>query len=141
MREKMDDFEEKLKQMTKPEIEDLKHEELIKDAIARAKDKSTVSWWWLSVPLYIIAALLMKTLFVPHATLSSGLHDIEGRSGLLSSVLFLVVPAVFALVNLSTVLNLYREAGKPGIVGFARAVWSSLVAFGLALIIIIIYLI
>jgi len=33
--------------MTKPEIQGLKHESMLADAITNAKDKSVVSWWWL----------------------------------------------------------------------------------------------
>ena len=58
----MQNFENKLIQMTKPEVSQLKHQDMLANEITKAKDKSVVSWWWLCIPLYIIATLIMKTI-------------------------------------------------------------------------------
>ncbi len=57
----MKNFEDKLFHMTKPEVSQLKHQDMLANAITKAKDKSVLSWWWLSIPLYLITTLLMKS--------------------------------------------------------------------------------
>ena len=67
-------FEEGLVQMTKPEVTKIKHQDMLADAIARSKDTSVLSWWWLSVPGYVIATLLMKSIYMPHSSYLSNVH-------------------------------------------------------------------
>ena len=69
-------FEKKLEEMAKPEIHNLKHEDILSRSIINAKDKSVVSWWWLSVPVFIILMLLMKSTFMPGTTLISNMHEL-----------------------------------------------------------------
>jgi hypothetical protein len=45
-----ENFGETLSKMQKPEISELKHEELLAGIIMKAKDKSVVSFWWLCIP-------------------------------------------------------------------------------------------
>ena len=65
---KNNSFEMKLAEMTKPEIPQLKHEDMLGNAISNAKDKSVVSLWWLSVPVFIVLMLLMKSVYMPGTT-------------------------------------------------------------------------
>ena len=92
-------FEEKLSQMTKPEVNQLRHQEMVADAISNAKDRSVVNWWWLSIPLYIIAALLMKTAFMPKTTLISNIHEFAGKEKYSSLLFFLILPAMSIIIN------------------------------------------
>jgi hypothetical protein len=96
----MQDFEKKLIQMTKPEVNDLKHEEILSEALSKAKDKSVVSWWWISIPLYIIAVLLMKSMYIPHSTFISNLHELTNNEKALTVLFFLILPIVFILINI-----------------------------------------
>ena len=61
----MDDFEKILEQMSKPEIKHLQHEELLSKIISNAKEYSVLSFWWMSIPVYVIALFIMKTFFMP----------------------------------------------------------------------------
>jgi hypothetical protein len=92
-------FENKLIQMTKPEVTPLKHQEMLSSAITKAKDKSVISWWWLSVPLYIITTLLMKSFFMPGTTLISNIYELTGREKYSSLLFFLILPIVFMITN------------------------------------------
>ena len=56
----MENFEDKLTGMTKPEVTQLKHQDMLANSISKAKDKSVLSWWWLSIPLYIISMLITE---------------------------------------------------------------------------------
>ena len=69
-------FEKKLKEMKKPEVSNLKHEDMLANAIINAKDKSAVSFWWLSIPLFITAMLMMKSIYMPGTSLISNLNDL-----------------------------------------------------------------
>ena len=85
-------FEKQLTEMEKPEIHNLKHEDILSGAIINAKDKSVVSWWWLCVPIFILLMLMMKSTFMPGTTLISNMHDLESKQKLISVAFFLVSP-------------------------------------------------
>ncbi len=123
----MEDFEKKLFEMTKPEVTNLMHQELLADAIIKTKDKSALSFWWLSVPLYIIAALLMKTLFIPGTTLISNIHELESIQKYLSLIFFLIVPVVFIVINLLSVKRIYFLSGNPDKIQFLQKVWYNVI--------------
>ncbi len=92
-------FEEKLLKMTKPEVNQLKHQDMLANAITNAKDKSVVSWWWLSIPLFIIAMLTMKSVYMPHTTLISNIHELKRQQPVTSVIFFLIVPVFLIIFN------------------------------------------
>lgn len=96
----LQNFENKLLQITKPKINQLKHQDMLENAITNAKDKSVVSWWWLCIPLYIIATLLMKTFFMSGTTLISNIHEIKSKEWYFSTLLFLIIPVIFLTINI-----------------------------------------
>jgi len=104
-------MEERLTQMTKPEVTRLKHQDMLAEAIAKAKDKSVLSWWWLVVPLYTIAALLMKTAFMPHTTFFSNFSEMESKQKYTSMLFFLVMPLAIMLINLLSIRKLCSVFG------------------------------
>jgi hypothetical protein len=58
-----------------------KHQELSSSSDAdkaekNAKDKSVVSWWWLSVPLFIILMMLLKSIYMHGTTLITNIHEL-----------------------------------------------------------------
>lgn len=135
----MKDFEDKLFQMTKPEVSQLKHQELLANTITKAKDKSVLSWWWLSIPLYLIATLLMKSFFLPSTSLTSNLHELS-RNGRYSSVLiFAVLPVVFILINLITIRKIFFLSGSPKPIDFLRLVWFNIIIIIASILILLIY--
>ncbi|HUI31950.1 MAG TPA: hypothetical protein VLX91_17200 [Candidatus Acidoferrales bacterium] len=138
--EEMQEFEERLKHMEKPMVDELKHQDVLANAIAEARNRSLVSWWWLGVSLYVLVALFMKTLFVPHETLTRNLHEFATRDGWLSILVFLILPGLSIAMNLPAMLRIYREAGKPQASGLLRIVWLNVVIVLVSIIVIFIYL-
>ena len=135
----MKNFEKKLIQMTKPEVSQLKHQEMLANAITKAKDKSVVSWWWLCIPLYIIATLLMKTFFMPGATLISNIYELTGREKYSSVLFFLILPIVFIIINFTSIRKIYLLSGSPKTISFIRAIWFNALIIILSILILIIY--
>ena len=135
----MDKFEKKIIEMSKPEISKLKHQDILTDAIIKAKDKSVLSWWWLSIPLYIIAALLMKTFFMPHTTLISNIHELTGSEKYSSLLFFLILPVVFITINFLSIRKIYFLSGNPKTIKFLKAVWFNMLLIVASILILIIY--
>jgi len=132
-------FEEKLLRMTKPEVSDLKHQDMLANAITKAKDKSVLSWWWLSIPLYIVAMLLMKSAFIPNTTLISNIHELAIKERYISILFFLVVPIVFIIVNLLSIRKIYYLSGSPKTLNFLQTNWYNVLMLILSFLILLIY--
>jgi hypothetical protein len=132
-------FEEKLLRMTKPEVSNLKHQDMLAKAITKAKDKSVLSWWWLSIPLYIIAMLLMKSAFMPNTTLISNIHELAIKERYTSILFFLVVPIVFIIVNLLSIRKIYYLSGNPKTLYFLQTIWYNVLMLVLCILILLIY--
>jgi hypothetical protein len=137
----METFENKLKQMTKPEVGQLKHQELLNKAIINARDKSALSWWWLVIPLFIILMFLMKSFYMPGTTLISGINDFAARNKMLASLFFIIVPVVLILINTISIRKIYYLEGRPDLTGLFRALWVNLAIIGLCILVLIIYFI
>ncbi len=134
-----EDFEEKLVQMTKPEVNQLKHQDMLAKAIANAKDKTVLSWWWLVIPLYVISMLLMKTLFMPDTTLISNIHDLTTRQKFVTWIFFLILPVFFILLNLISIRKVYHLSGNPKSFIFLKAVWPNIIMILFSILILIIF--
>jgi hypothetical protein len=132
-------FEKKLKEMTKPEVSQLKHEDLLSKTLINAKDRSVVSWWWLSIPLYLIMMFMMKSTYYPGTTLISGIHDMAAKQRFLAVAIFVIVPIVFILINFFTIKKVYYLSGSPTTTNFLKIIWSNLVMIFFAILILIIY--
>jgi hypothetical protein len=135
----MENFEEKLTKMTKPEVTHLKHQEMLANAITKAKDKSVISWWWLSIPLYLIATLLMKTIFMPQTNLRLNIHDFTSRENYSSVLFFLVLPILFIAINFISIRNIYFLSGSPKSVKFLGTAWFNVLIIIFSILILIIY--
>jgi hypothetical protein len=136
-----ENFEEKLKLMTKPEVNQLKHQEMLANAISNAKDKSVVNWWWLSIPLYIIAAMVMKTVFMPGSTLISNIHGYAGKEKYSSLLFFLILPIISIIINLESIRKIHFLSGSPKEMKFLEAVWFNSLMIVISIFILIVYLI
>jgi hypothetical protein len=127
-------------EMTKPEVTQLRREDILADAIINAKDKSVVSWWWLSVPVFIILMLLMKSYFMPGTTLITNIHEFAGREKYMSLIFFLISPIVLIVVNVFSIRKLYFLSGSPKSLNFLEIVWFNIVIIALSVVILLIYL-
>ena len=132
-------FEELLTQMTKPEVTQLKHQEMLASSITKAKDKSVLSWWWLSIPLYIIAMLLMKSVFMPQTSLVSSLHELISKEKYSSVFFFLLLPIVFMVINFLSIRKIYFLSGNPKTLHFLESVWFNVLIILFSILILIIY--
>lgn len=132
-------FEKKLKEMKKPEVTNLKHEDMLSIAITGAKDKSVVSLWWLSIPLFITAMLTMKSIYMPGTSLISNLNELAASQRYIYIIFFIVSPLVIILVNILTVRKIYVLSGSPKSLNFLEGVWVNLLMIGLSVLILIIY--
>jgi len=137
----MQNFEKELIQMTKPDITELKHGDMLSNAIIKGKDRSVVSWWWISIPLYIIVILLMKSLYFPHTTFLSNLHELINKEGFISVILFLIIPVVFMLINFISIRKIYILSGSPAVMHFLGRVWNHVLILLFSIVIILIYFI
>ncbi len=136
----MQNFEEKLTQMTRPEVHQLKHQAMLANSITKAKDKSVLSWWWLSIPLYIIAALLMKSVFMPHTTLISNMKELTSKEKYSSVLFFLILPIVFIVINFISIRKIYFLSGSPKTINFLQTVWLNALIIICSILVLIIYL-
>jgi len=136
---KNDNFEMRLTEMTKPKIPQLKHEDMLGVAIANAKDKSIVSLWWLSVPVFIILMLVMKSIYMPGTTLVSNMSEMEIRNRYSSIIFFLISPVVIILFNALSIRKIHFLSGSPKSIYFLGAIWINILAISLSVIVLIIY--
>lgn len=132
-------FEENLLKMTKPEVSQLKHQDMLSKAITNAKDKSVMSWWWLSTPLYIIAALLMKSVFMPQTTLLSNIQEFAFKEKYLAILIFLILPVIFIFLNFISIRKIYFLSGSPKSINFMLVVWYNILIIVVSIIVLIIY--
>jgi hypothetical protein len=132
-------FEKKLAEMTKPEIKQLKHEDMLANAIINAKDKSIVSWWWLCIPVFIILMLLMKSVYMPGTALITNIHELAGREKYMSLIFFLISPIVLIIINAFSIRKIYFLSGSPKSLNFLQTVWFNIMNIFLSVLIILIY--
>lgn len=132
-------FEKKLKEMKKPEITNLRHEDMLAKAIINARDKSVVSLWWLSIPVFITAMLMMKSIYMPGTSLISNLNDLASSQKYIYIIFFIVSPLVLIIVNIQTIRNIYILSGKPKSLNFLESVWVNVVMVVLSVLVLIIY--
>lgn len=132
-------FEKKLKEMEKPEIHNLKHEDILSHAIINAKDKSVVSWWWLSVPVFIILMLMMKSTFMPGTTMISNMHELENSQRFISFAFFLISPVILIIINALTIRKIHFLLGSPKSWNFLEAVWFNILIIAVSAFILLIY--
>ncbi|MBL7994365.1 hypothetical protein JNM05_03240 [bacterium] len=135
----LQNFENNLIKMTKPEVSQLKHQDMLEAAIVKARARSAVSWWWLCIPMYLIAALCMKTFFMPGTTLISNMAELTNKESYSSILLFLFLPIVLMIISAITIRNAYTTSGKAKNVALLQKVWLNVIILIISIIIIIIY--
>lgn len=136
----MEKFEESLSRMTKPEVKELMHEEALAKGIASVRDKSTVSLWWLSIPVYLIAAFIMKSLYTPGLSIDSAFQELFESQSYLSALLFLVLPILLVVINFINAKQLLFLYGQSDGMGRLKLVLVEVIVIAVSLIVLIIYL-
>lgn len=136
---KKDNFEMKLNEMTKPEIPHLKHEDMLSKAIINAVDKSVLSLWWLSVPVFVILMLLMKSIYMPGTTLISNMKEMAVQNRIVSIIFFLVSPVALIIINILSIRKIYFLSGSPKSASFFQAVWLNIMVIAFAVVVLIMY--
>lgn len=116
----MEKFEELLESMPKPQILELKHADMLGKAITTAGNKSAISWWWVSIPLYMIAAIVMKHIFMPGSTFRELFHEMFLKNKYQSPVFFIALPIITIIINFQSILKIYFYAGKPKDLSFLK---------------------
>ena len=134
-------FEDKLIQMTKPEVINLRHQEILSDAVLKAKEKSIVSWWWICVPLFIICMLIMKSMFMPGTSLISNIHEYAEKEKYQSLFLFIIMPVALIIVNMLSIRKVFKFYGSPKETSFFEIVWFNIAIIVSSVILLVIYLI
>jgi len=137
----MNDFEKTLIQISKPQITELKHQELLAEAISKIKHRNVLNWWWLSIPVYIACMLLMKSYFMPHSTLISNFEEFKLKNKFLSPLLFVAIPILLSAINMLSIRNIYLLSCNPRTFQFVKTVFINIIIIVMSLIILIIYLI
>jgi len=128
-----------LNEMTKPEIGELKHEDMLAKGITKIKDKSTVSLWWVSIPVYLVAAFVMKSFYTPHLSIASAFHEMFGIKSYIGVLLFLVLPIILIIINLINAKQLFFLYGNSKRTAFLKMIYIETLMIILSLIVLLIY--
>jgi hypothetical protein len=135
------ELETKLSKMEIPAIDKLKHADLLAYATIRAKDKSVLSWWWLSIPLYIIAMLLMKSFFIHETTWKTIMKNFIEQQHYSSLLLFVIIPVFSILFNFISIRKIYYILGNPEFKQILHMVWLHIILIFVSFVLIVLYLI
>lgn len=125
--------------MTRPEISNLKHEDMLVRAIINAKDKSVVSLWWLSIPVFVILMLMMKSVYMPGTSLIASVDEFATRQKYLSLVFFLLGPVVLIIFNATSIRKIYFLSGNSKSMRFLQDAWLNVLIIALSVFVLIIY--
>ena len=136
----MNNFEDVLEQLSKPTITNLKHTDLLQKELVRAKDKSMLSVWWLLVPLYLIIMFLMKSFYMPSYSLMKSIDELKATQPFFSILIFIIIPIIFLVINLNSILKIYKLFGQISIKAFIKTTWLNLMLILFFLIIILLYI-
>jgi len=135
----MEKFEDILDQISKPEVSGLKHEDMLAKSITKVKDKSAVSLWWLSIPVYMVAAFTMKSFYTPHLSIASALHELFDRKGYLAVLLFLILPIILIIINVINARQLFFLYGNRKRTAFLKLIYTEILIIFLSLVVLLIY--
>ena len=132
-------IEEILNNMSKPEVQEMKHEEMLAKVVIKSKGKVALSFWWLCIPLYLIAAFAMKSFYVPGSTFSSTFHELTDTKSYTAIALFIVLPVALIIVNALSIKQLFYLYSSLTKSGFLETIAFELVIIILSVLMLIIY--
>ncbi|MGB4848142.1 MAG: hypothetical protein WBP41_09510 [Saprospiraceae bacterium] len=137
----MEDFEEKLNRMTKPAVVELRHGELLGAALIKAKDKLAVSWWWIIIPIYMIAIMMMKGYFNPGLGPINIIDEFQSAHPVVSITMFLFVPLIFIWINFVSIKKVYLLSGSPSLIHLRKLIWQHLLIILFSILVSLTYMI
>lgn len=129
----------KLQNHINSEAENLPHQDMLTDAITNARDKSVVSWWWISIPLFIIAMLTMKSIYMPHTTLVSNIHELKSKKAVSSLIFFLIVPLCIIILNTWSIRKVWSLSDNPKDSNSIQTIWVNALMIFFSILVLIIY--
>jgi hypothetical protein len=135
----MENFEEKLNEIAKPEITRLKHQDMLAKELVESKEKSIVSWWWLVIPLYIIAAFIMKSIYMPQSNLVTNINDFFIKEKNISVLFFIIIPIALIAINFISIKRIYFLSGNPRTLNFLKTIWFNISIIIISILILIFY--
>ena len=134
-------IEDMLTGMSKPEIKNLHHEDMLEEAITNSKDKSAISFWWIIIPLFVIAAYWMKSYFMPGSSFPSNLGELTEKNSYAANLIFILIPAVLIIVNLLSIKRIYFFSGSSPTAKFLTSVSVNIFIIIISIILMLVYLI
>jgi len=135
----MESFEEQLSKMSLPETGNPQHRQLLLRQVAKLKEERTLSLWWISIPLFMIAAFYMRSFYIHNAAWASGLEEFLNRQKILGALLFAAVPGLLMLLNIFRIKKIHFLSGSPALLEFIGIIWLNLLQTAIALVCIAIY--
>ena len=135
----MDDFEKTLMEMSKPKLTRLRHQEILSKELFMNRHRNAVSWWWLGIPLYIVTALVMKSVYSPTGSLEAGIRQLKNHNKSLTYLAFVVVPVLLILINAVNLFKIGRMI-KTRDLYFLKAIQVNLIILVLSVVVLIIFL-
>jgi hypothetical protein len=112
---------------------------LLLNAVKNAKDISVVGLWWLSVPAFITAMLMMKSVYMPGTTIISGINELATTQRYIYLLFFVVSPLVLIVVNILTIRKVYQLSGNPKSLNFLGSVWFNVLILLFSVLVLFIY--
>lgn len=135
----MTEFEQKLDKMSLPSVDELKHEELIAANIINRKHKSSISFWWLSIPAYTIAAFFMKSFYYKGTSVFDMIKELINKEGYIGPVLFGVLPIVLLIINIISIRQANYLFGVLKRKAFIQSIFREILLIVLSFITLLIY--
>ncbi|MBS1543981.1 MAG: hypothetical protein JST14_10135 [Bacteroidetes bacterium] len=136
----MDSFEDTLEKMPKPGVDELKHERVLTELIVSSRGPSVLAGWWLSIPLYLTAALVMKTMYVEGSGMMDNLHQLKASSGIYW-IYMLLIPLGVMIMNVRILVVQYRESAAPSLLSLLGVYWYNTIMILLSMLLLTLNLI
>lgn len=111
--------------MSKPSVPPLRHAELLPGAIRGAEDRAALSAWWLSIPLFVLAMVGVRTLYGLRGGPFRWLHRIFREQQMLFLALFVIAPLALVVFNIVGMRRIYYLSGDPPFGSFLRMTWKN----------------
>lgn len=133
------EMEQMLNQMSIPSVEELKHEDILAKHIILRNHKSTISLWWLSVPVYTFAAFLMKSFYYKNTSVISMVRELLDRKSYVGPIVFGILPFLLLIINILSIRQSYYLYGSFKRGAFIQTILSELVFIILSALILLVY--
>ncbi|HEX5003319.1 MAG TPA: hypothetical protein VFW78_12560 [Bacteroidia bacterium] len=134
----MEPFEETLSNMSLPETGELQHRHLLSGQIIQLKEERNLTLWWVTIPLFLIAAFYMRSCYM-HNSFTEGLETFINDQKMPATWLFVIAPALLIVLNAFRIKKIYFLAGSPKLINLVSAVWMNLAMITIAVGCIILY--